>query len=300
VKPILFSLFGSSEISRKIMTSVDVEMGDVTLHRFQDTECYVRINSDVNNREIILITSLDVPDEKILPLLFFSRTAKDLGAKKIGLIAPYLSYLRQDKRFTSGEGLTSRYFAAILSQFFDWLLTIDPHLHRYTTLNKIYSMPTFVIHATENIAAWIKMHVKNPILIGPDVESKQWVADIAEKANIPFLILEKIRLGDKDVEISIPDIQNFKSCVPVLVDDIISTARTMGETVKQLRNLEMKPAICIGVHGVFAEDAFQMLSKTGVDQIVTCNTIAHETNAIDVSDIIIDALKNRLIKKENS
>lgn len=301
MKPILFPLFRSSGISQNIVANLDVEVGDATLHRFPDRECYVKINSDVNNRDVIVLTSLNLPDEKILPLLFFARTAKDLGAKNIGLIAPYLSYLRQDKRFTSGEGLTSRYFAELLSQSFDWLITIDPHLHRYNTLNEIYSIPTFVLHATANIAAWIKIHVENPILIGPDVESKQWVADIAAKADVPFLILEKIRHGDKDVEISIPDIQAYKSCVPVLVDDIISTARTMIETVKHLKSLEMKSAICIGVHAVFAEDAFQLLIDAGVDQIVTCNTITHETNAINVSGIVMDALlKNRFINKENT
>ena len=58
----------------------------------------------------------------------------------------------------------------------------------------------------------------------------------------------------------------------------------------------MKSAICIGVHAIFAEDAFQILSETHIAKIVTCNTIPHETNAIDVSGIIINALlKNKLL-----
>lgn len=297
MKPILFPLFGSSGISEKL-EKLDVEMGEFTLHRFPDKECYVKINSDVNNRDIIVVTSLDNPDEKILPLIFFTHTAKELGAKEIGLIAPYLSYLRQDTIFSHGEGVTSRYFADILSRSFDWILTIDPHLHRYKTLNEIYSIPAFTLHATENIANWIKENVENALLIGPDIESKQWVSDVAQRANIPFLIAEKIRHGDKDVEINIPDIHDFKSCNPILVDDIISTARTMSETVKHLITLHMKPAICIGVHAIFAEDAFQILSKTGTSQIVTCNTITHTTNAIDVSDIIIKCYVSKILNKE--
>lgn len=298
MKPILFPLFGTSEINKNLIEDVDAELGEFILHRFPDGECYVKIQSDINGRDIIVVTSINNPDEKILPLIFFTRIAKELGAKKIGLIAPYLSYLRQDTIFSPGEGVTSRYFADLISQSFDWLMTIDPHLHRYKNLNEIYGIPTFVLHATRTIARWINEHVKNAVLIGPDIESKQWVAEVAEMANSPFLILEKIRRGDKEVEISIPDIQKFKSCTPVLVDDIISTARTMTGTVKHLKALQMKPAICIGVHAIFAEDAFKLLSETGVSQIVTCNTITHETNHIDVSNILIDCYMNNIHNKE--
>lgn len=290
MRPILFSLFEPTEISRKITESLNIETGNVTLHRFPDAEWYIRINSDIKDREIIVITSLNQPDEKILPLFFFARTAKELGAKKIGLVAPYLAYLRQDTRFHLGEGITSRYFADLLSQTFDWLMTIDPHLHRYKSLNEIYTIPAIGLHATGNISKWIEQHVNHPIIIGPDVESQQWVAEIAGKAHVPYVILEKLRRGDKNVEISIPDIQGLQSFTPVLVDDIISTGRTMLETVKHFKNMGIKSVVCIGVHAIFAEDAYQSLSETDIAKIITCNTISHKTNAIDVSDVIIDAV----------
>ncbi|WP_457604693.1 ribose-phosphate diphosphokinase, partial [Legionella pneumophila] len=211
MKPLLCSLFDSSEIAGQLQKTLQVDVGKVTFHRFPDTEWYLKIDSEVKNRSIMVVDSLNQPDEKILPLLFFAKTAKELGAKKIGLIAPYLSYLRQDKRFHEGEGITSRYFADILSTSFDWLMTIDPHLHRYHSLDEIYSIPTFVLHATSMIATWIKHHVPKPILIGPDMESEQWVADIAEKGRFPYAILEKTRHGDKEVTISVPYIPELES-----------------------------------------------------------------------------------------
>lgn len=297
MKPILFSLFDSSEINKRLKGALQVEVGDVTLHRFPDTECYVKINSEINSRDVIVVDSLNQPDQKILPLLFFAKTAKELGAKKIGLIAPYLPYLRQDKRFHEGEGITSRYFAELLSKLFDWLMTIDPHLHRYKSLDELYDMPTFVLHATANTATWIKNHVNKPVIIGPDMESQQWVSDIAEKGHFPYVILEKIRRVDKDVAISVPTIPELESSHPVLVDDIISTARTMVETVKHLQNVGVKSVTCIGVHALFSEDAYSMLAGMKDTQIITCNTISHTTNAIDVSDLIVDALvKNKLVE----
>ncbi|HAT8820457.1 ribose-phosphate pyrophosphokinase [Legionella pneumophila serogroup 1] len=297
MKPLLFSLFDSSEIAGQLQKTLQVEVGRVTFHRFPDREWYLKIDSEVKNRSLIVVDSLNQPDKKILPLLFFAKTAKELGAQKIGLIAPYLSHLRQDKRFHEGEGITSRYFADILSTSLDWLMTIDPHLHRYHSLDEIYSIPTFVLHATSMIATWIKHHVPKPILIGPDMESEQWVADIAEKSSFPYAILEKIRRGDKEVAISMPFIPELESSTPVLVDDIISTARTMIETVKQLQQTGVKSVLCIGVHALFAKEAYSLLSGIKGVQTITCNTIRHATNTVDVSDLIVEALvKNKFAK----
>ena len=44
----------------------------------------------------------------------------------------------------------------------------------------------------------------------------------------------------------------------------------------------------IGVHGVFAGDAYQDLIAPGVSKVITSNTIPHETNAIDI--ILIEAI----------
>ena len=90
------------------------------------------------------------------------------------------------------------------------------------------------------------------------------------------------------MEVSVRKIKEYQTYTPVLVDDIISTARTMIETVMQLKTLGMKPPVCIGVHAVFAGNAYQDLLAAGVGRIVTYNTIPHVTNEIDVSDLFSD------------
>ena len=222
--------------------------------------------------------------------MFAAQTARSLGAAKISLIAPYLAYMRQDKAFEPGQGITSKYFAELISHYFDDLITLDPHLHRWHTLSAIYNIPTTVLHATDNIAQWIHRHIQKPILIGPDAESRQWVKSIAGKAKTPFLILEKIRKGDEQVEVSIPNIGKHQNYTPVLIDDIISTGVTMIRTVTHLKSLNMLPPICIGVHAVFAGDAYQKLVTSGVEKIITCNTIEHQSNGIDISTNIINLL----------
>jgi ribose-phosphate pyrophosphokinase len=195
-----------------------------------------------------------------LPLIFAAATARELGAVQIGLVAPYLAYMRQDRRFKPGEAVTSRQTAELLSNAFDWLVTVDPHLHRYGPLSEIYRIPTHVIHAAPLISAWIKEHVMSLLIIGPDSESEQVVFAVAKDAGAPYSVLEKIRHGDRDVEISVKNLADLSGRTPVLVDDIISSGRTMIEGVR-LTSLGGAEPICIAVHSLFADNSEGSSSK---------------------------------------
>lgn len=289
---ILFYLPGNEIMSHKLAQHLNAETGESILRQFPDGESYVKLNSNVKGKCVVFVCTLNEPDDKLLPLYFLSQTAKELGAHCTCLVAPYLAYMRQDKRFQAGEGITSTYFGKLISSFADSLTTVDPHLHRRSSLSEVYQIPNKVIHAAAHISQWIKENIEDPVLIGPDSESAQWVSEVAKNAGAPFTILKKIRHGDRDVKVSIPDVENYKDHTPVLVDDIISTARTMIETVEHLKRAGMKPPICIGVHAVFAGNAYEELMNSGVASVVTCNTIPHKSNKIDLSDILAENIRD--------
>lgn len=72
------------------------------LRRFPDGESYVRLDAPVGGRDALLVCGLDRPDERLLPLVFAAGAARELGAASVGIVAPYLGYLRQDRRFRDG------------------------------------------------------------------------------------------------------------------------------------------------------------------------------------------------------
>lgn len=290
MKTILFALPGNEKLARELASQTDHSIGQMEIRRFPDGETFVKILSEVKNVRTVVVCTLDRPDDKLLPLYFICRVLRDLGASQVELVAPYLAYMRQDKRFHPGEAVTSDAFAALLSGFIDRLVTVDPHLHRHHALSEIYSVPTQLVSASDAVSEYIRNNVKQPLLIGPDEESRQWVEDVAQKASAPFEVLLKNRKGDKEVEVSLPNVEHYHSYTPVLVDDIISTAHTMIETIKHLQDLHMKSAVCIGVHAVFAGDAFAELKSAGAKEIVSCNTIIHPSNRIDLSQMISKTL----------
>jgi ribose-phosphate pyrophosphokinase len=293
-KPLLVTLPGSEHLTKGMLTKLDAEPASLMLRRFPDDETYLRYDTSPRDRNVVLLCSLDRPDDKVLPLVFAANAARDLGAAVVGLVCPYLAYMRQDRRFRAGEAVTSAYFARVLSREIDWLVTVDPHLHRRGALSEIYSVPAIALHAAPLISDWIRSNIERPLLIGPDAESEQWVAAVARDAGAPHIVLQKNRHGDRDVEISVPDIERWREHTPVLIDDIISTGRTMIETIGHLMRTGMRPAICVGVHGIFAGNSFAELRHSGAAQIVTLNTVRHESNAMDVSGLLAEAGKNMI------
>lgn len=295
--PIVLALPGNAPLAGALARRLGTVRGADAVRRFPDGETYVRLRTPVRGRNVVLVCTLDRPDERIVPALLLAATARDLGARRVGLVAPYLAYLRQDARFVSGEGITSAYFGRLLSAGVDWLVTVDPHLHRHHTLDAVYTIPALARTAAPRIAAWIARHVARPLVIGPDAESAQWAATVAGTLGLPYLIFEKVRRGDRDVGISVPDLGRWRGYTPVLVDDIISTAGTMMATIRHLRRARLAAPVCIGVHAVFADDAYEALRAAGVARVLTCNTIPHASNAIDVADVLANGVREILRRR---
>lgn len=297
--PLLIPLAGSNELARRLAASTGSEIGEVEWRQFPDGETYFRCDTEISGRNVILFASLDHPDAKFLPLIFAAETARELGAKSVGLVSPYLAYMRQDRRFQPGEAITSTTFAGMLSAHFDWMATVDPHLHRRTSLGEIYSIPTRVVHAEPLISAWVSENIQRPLLIGPDEESEQWVQSIAREAGTPHIVLKKIRRGDREVEVSVPEIERWQDFQPVLIDDIVSTGQTMIATTGHLIQAGLKPPICIGVHAIFAGSAYCDILAAGAARVLTTDTIEHESNAIEVTDPLAEAVL-QLLKQTGS
>lgn len=276
---------GNEIIARALAERANADLGAIETRRFPDGEAYVRILSVVKDREVEFVCTLARPDEQILSLIFAAATARELGAARVNLIAPYLAYMRQDKRFKEGEAISSAHFARLLSQSFDGLVTVDPHLHRRADLGEIFSIATRVEHAAPLLADWIKDYVREPLVVGPDEESEQWVAAVAGRAGAPHIVSKKTRRGDRDVSIELPDLSGLRGRRAVLVDDIVSSGRTMIETARKLATAGMAKPVCVAVHALFADQSYAELLSL-CERVVSTDTVPHASNAISVAALL--------------
>lgn len=283
---VLMPFPAAARLAATVAPALQARVAPLAWRHFPDGESLVTLDDDLEGADVAILASLRDPDPLALPLRFAAQAARGFGARSVGLIAPYLAYMRQDTRFHRGEAISAPLFARFLEEAFDWLVTVDPHLHRFARLDTLYRIPTRHVSATPDVAAWIAREVPDAMLIGPDSESEQWVAGIADQAGLPYQVLRKERRGDYDVEVSLPDAAAVAGRTPVLVDDIVSSGRTILETVAHLKRFATRAPVLVAIHPVFAGDAYLRLQTAGLARIVSTDTITHPSNAIPLGAAI--------------
>ncbi|MEK6938674.1 MAG: ribose-phosphate diphosphokinase [Nanoarchaeota archaeon] len=282
----------SINIAKKIATKLKAKYSPLTIGAFPDGDLYLKFNCEVKGQTVIIVQSFQPhPDQSLFDCIFAAETAKDLGAKKVILVAPYLSYMRQDKRFNPGECVSSQVMAKLINHSFDRLITIDPHIHRYKSLRDIFTIPTIKLTSNPLIGEYVRKHFSKEVIIGPDWESYQWAEDIAKHIHVHATVLKKTRFSSRHVEVKMIHPIEIKGKNVMIVDDIISTGHTIAEAAKEAKKLGANKIYAIGVHGLLVENALDKLKKAGVNGVITTNCIEHSSNRIDVTPLLVEALR---------
>lgn len=287
----LYASASNELLAHGLTADLAIAQGALTWHRFPDGETLVRVETSPEPEVCILCTLAD-PDPRIMPLLMTAAALRAQGATRVGLIAPYLAYMRQDRSFHPGEAVAAEHFGALLGQRFDWLVTVDPHLHRIRDLREVIACPSLALHAAPLLADWIGANVPDPVLVGPDDESAQWVSAAAERIGAPWFTLTKLRHGDLDVQTTLPDGIQPTGRQPVLVDDILSSGRTLAQAAGALRTRGFATPQCVAVHGLFAGDARSALKTVGITQVAVTNSIPQPESRIDIAPLLAEGVRS--------
>ncbi|MBL6750239.1 MAG: ribose-phosphate diphosphokinase [Nevskia sp.] len=273
---------GNEELAAEVAATLGTRRGTLALHRFPDEETGVRIADPVTGCDVVLVCTLDRPDSKLVALYLAALTARELGARRVFLVAPYLPYLRQDSRFHPGEGTSAVHVGHWLSGFLDGVVTAEPHLHRIQRLDQIFRVPARTVGAAGPIARWIRENVAKPVLVGSEGDRQAWIAGIAQALSCPHFMFNRLRHGDRDVELRLPTVAAQQERTPVLLDGIVSSGRTMIAAVELLRASGFSPPVCIAVHPLFSPEVCEQVLSVGAREVVTCNTVRHISNGIDL------------------
>jgi ribose-phosphate pyrophosphokinase len=290
----VLALPGGERLAARLHRALHGDDGALSIHRFPDGEVRVRIHGDPRGRIVALVGSLDRPDEKVLPFLFAAGKLREMGVRAVGLVAPYFPFLRQDAAFHPCEAVSARLFGGLVSRTVDWVVTVDPHLHRTHALGELLTVPTDVVHSAPLIAGWLRSRVARPVIVGPDEESAQWVAEVAAGVEAPWVVMAKRRRGDRAVELALPPMGGLEGRQPVLVDDIVSSGGTVRAASRLLANAGFPLRWAVAVHAVADPLTAAALEREARVELVTCSTIHHPSNRIDVSDAIRAAVERRL------
>ncbi len=290
MKTAVIGLSNGKWFAHRLAAHLGKKTSPYSFRKFPDGELYIKFDSSLRGKKVILVQSLccaknSSPNDAILELVFAARTAKKLGAKKVVAVVPYLAYMRQDKAFNFGESFSAKEMAWLLSQCIDALFSFDPHLHRISSLSKIFSVPAKKLSADKKIAEFVaqRFSKENTVVVGPDFESSQWAKKIADSIGFWSSILQKRRFGDRKVEVKVVKELEWENKNIVIIDDIISTGNTIVQAILELKKRKPRAVYCICVHPILAEGALSKILKAGAKEVISCNSIESKTNRIDLS-----------------
>lgn len=275
--------------SRALADSLGVPCDFVDIHSFPDGESRLRLPPDLSG-EIVFCRSLDRPNDKLVELLLAAVGARSLGAACVTLVAPYLCYMRQDKAFIPGEVISQQVVGRFLADHFDGIVTVDPHLHRVSSLaDVIPSTRSITRSAAPAMGAYLAARNARPLILGPDQESEQWIRTVARQAGLEYAVARKVRRGDRDVKITLPE-RDFTGAEVVLVDDVASTGRTLVKAAHALVEAGAVQVDALVTHALFIGDALREMRAAGIREIWSSDSVTHPTNAFALADTLAGAL----------
>ena len=263
----------------------------VDRHVFPDGETRLRLPHHLPAR-VALLRGLQQPNARLTELLLTAGGARELGTQHLTLVCPYLAYMRQDMAFTPGEVVSQRHIGRLLGSTFDYVVTVDPHLHRVATMDEV--LPGGRGLALTAAPLWgrtIAERLPGALLLGPDEEAGQWVRVAAAAGGLDHAVCIKQRHGDRDVAVALPAVPVQGRAV-VLLDDVASTGRTL---MAAARGALVGGATSVDVavtHALFVGDALAELKATGVRHVWSTDAVEHASNSLSLVPLLADALLN--------
>jgi ribose-phosphate pyrophosphokinase len=292
VSSLLLGFDESAALAARVAERARMEYATIEVHAFPDGESRLRLPERCP-ADVVVLRSLDQPNAKLVELMIAAETARELGAQRVTLVAPYLGYMRQDVAFHVGEAVSQRIVGALLGRLFDRLVTVDPHLHRTPRLELVVpNTDCRVLSATEPLGAFLAEHAPGALIVGPDAESAQWVRAIAERCGAEHAVATKERHGDSDVEVHLPDLDPIGRTV-VLVDDMVSTGRSLIAAAAELRARGATRVAAAVTHGLFAADALEALRAGGVDPVWCTDSVPGPAAVVSLAELLADAIRSQ-------
>lgn len=279
----------SPKLAARVAKHLKCQLVKPELRRFPDGESYVRIPEELQGERAIVVQSTCYPpNDNLMELFLLLGAAKDLGAKRVTAVVPYLAYARQDKRFKPGEAISIHTVCKLIEQAgANDFLTVDVH---EDGIMRGFAIPAYSHSAMPLIGRYLaKLNLRDPVMLGADQGSSERARRVAAELVADYDYLEKKRITPTEVETRPKRLDVSKRDV-VIVDDMISTGGTVIKAAKILRKQRARRIFAACTHPVFAGKAFKKIIAAGVRKIFATDTIEHRTSVVSVAPILAEAI----------
>lgn len=284
----IFSGRHTRELSSRVCDHLGHPLGDAKTIVFPDGEMLVKLEEDVRGRDCYVIVSTCEPvNENLVELLIFTDCLKRASARRVTLVIPYFGYGRQDRKDEGRVPITAKLVANLITAArADRVLTIDLHAAQ---IQGFFDLPVDHLSATPVFLEYfeaMRKELGELCLVSPDVGNVKVAEGLANLLGGDLAIINKRRLSGSEVAVG-NLIGTVKGKTVLMFDDMISTAGTVCEAARLVKEHGAREVIAACTHPVLVGMAMQRLAEAPISRLVVTDTIPAGPRVEPLKDKIV-------------
>ena len=282
----LFTGRANPELAKRVATYLEMDLGRGKTELFNDGELIVRIEEDVRGRDCFVLQPTCHPvNAHLMELFIWIDTLKRASAGRVTAVIPYFGYARQDRKDEGRTPITAKLVANLLERAgADRVVSIDLHAAQ---VQGFFDIPVDHLSAAPVMTKWMRgLKLHNKVFVSPDVGNVKRAQKYANVLGGDICIVDKRRKNDRDI-VAKNIIGDVEGKNVLMVDDMITTAGTMTEAVKILRDHGAQEIYLAATHAVLAPKAMERLPDCPFTKLAVTDTIPIGDRADPIRDRLV-------------
>ncbi len=289
MKKILFAIKDYEYLAEKILACGDFKKGELEVSTFTDGERYQRIITAIEDRDVVVLGGT-VTDSATLELFDLASSLVSYGAKSLTLVIPYFGYSTMERAVLSGEIVTAKTRARLLSAIprsnrGNKVLLFDLHSEgiQYYFEHDLY--PVHVYCKDIIIKAAREFGGNNFVMASTDAGRAKWVESLANDLGVNAAFILKRRLKGDHTEVSAIN-ADVEGKTVIIYDDMIRSGGSIINAAKTYKEAGAGDIYVITTHGLFVNDGLNKLKNCGIIKKLIC-TDSH-VNTQNIADDFVE------------
>ncbi len=270
----LFCGSANPRLGEEIAGYLHLPLGKVSIARFADGEIHVRFEENARGVDAFVLQPTSHPvNEHLMELLIMLDALRRASAGRITAVMPYYGYARKDKKDAPREPITGRLVADLLTTAgADRVLTMDLHAGQ---IEGFFNIPVDHLRAMPLFADYLReKKLPAPVVVAADDGAVKRSKQLADRLDLPLAIVFQRRVG-RDAKETVQVVGEVEGRTPVMIEDIISTARTISGAVDAVIRQGARPQVYVcATHAVMAGPARERLARDEIQEVVVMTVLS--------------------------
>lgn len=281
-----------------VASALDLTPAPCRSEQFPDGELRPGVE-DVQGADVYVVQPTGSPtSHHLVELLLLLDACHRGGADRVTAVVPYFAYARQDRRTRAGESIGARVvLQALAGSGADALMVVDAHT---PALEAMSGCPVEMLTAVPRLADVLSRSAPEVgVVVAPDLGASKLAQRYGALLGLPVAVIAKTRLSGATVRAEVL-VGEVAGLVPVVVDDMISTAGTVeAAAAVLLAHGAVGPLVVAATHGLLVGPADRRLSALPLRQVLVTDSLppvkalSLPLQVLPIAGLLADAITRR-------